>query len=168
MIAFRKAHPSLCRSRFWRDDIRWYGVGPQVDLSRASRSLALCLRGASQGEDDVYVMVNAYWEALDFTVQDGAPAEWRLAVDTGKRLPARQSEIFIQFKGVPHSIFASRGAVVQPNKLVGFDPKSSTWFSITPISKSGGGTVRHMTFHRPTRTLWFGTDANTIGRAVVP
>jgi glucose-6-phosphate 1-dehydrogenase len=37
---------------------------------------------------------------------------------TGKRLPSRQSEIFIQFKGVPHSIFASRGAVVQPNKLV--------------------------------------------------
>jgi glucose-6-phosphate 1-dehydrogenase len=37
---------------------------------------------------------------------------------TGKRLPARHSEIFIQFKGVPHSIFASRGAVVQPNKLV--------------------------------------------------
>jgi glucose-6-phosphate 1-dehydrogenase len=37
---------------------------------------------------------------------------------TGKRLPVRQSEIFIQFKPVPHSIFASRGAVVQPNKLV--------------------------------------------------
>jgi glucose-6-phosphate 1-dehydrogenase len=37
---------------------------------------------------------------------------------TGKRLPARRSEIFIQFKGVPHSIFASRGATVQPNKLV--------------------------------------------------
>jgi glucose-6-phosphate 1-dehydrogenase len=37
---------------------------------------------------------------------------------TGKRLPERHSEIFIQFKGVPHSIFASRGATVQPNKLV--------------------------------------------------
>jgi glucose-6-phosphate 1-dehydrogenase len=37
---------------------------------------------------------------------------------TGKRLPERHSEIFIQFKGVPHSIFAMRGAVVQPNKLV--------------------------------------------------
>jgi len=37
---------------------------------------------------------------------------------TGKRLPSRQSEIFIQFKGVPHSIFASRGAVLQPNKLI--------------------------------------------------
>jgi glucose-6-phosphate 1-dehydrogenase len=39
-------------------------------------------------------------------------------IRTGKRLPTRQSEIFIQFRGVPHSIFASRGAMVQPNKLV--------------------------------------------------
>jgi virginiamycin B lyase len=57
---------------------------------------------------------------------------------------------------------------VQPNRLVGFDPKSEGWFSVTPIAESGGGTVRHMIFHAPTRTLWFGTDANTIGRAVVP
>jgi len=71
MIAFRKAHSSLCRSRFWRDDIRWYGVEGPVDLSHDSRSLAFCLRGASQGEDDVYVMINGYWEALDFTLQDG-------------------------------------------------------------------------------------------------
>jgi glucose-6-phosphate 1-dehydrogenase len=37
---------------------------------------------------------------------------------TGKRLPTRHSEIVIQFKAVPHSIFASRGALTQPNKLV--------------------------------------------------
>jgi glucose-6-phosphate 1-dehydrogenase len=37
---------------------------------------------------------------------------------TGKRLPSRQSEIFIQFRNVPHSIFGGRGAVLQPNKLV--------------------------------------------------
>jgi virginiamycin B lyase len=57
---------------------------------------------------------------------------------------------------------------VQPNRLVGFDSKSERWVSITPISESGGLTVRHMIFHTPTRTLWFGTDANTIGRARVP
>ncbi len=28
MIGFRKAHPSLCRSRFWREDVRWYGTRP--------------------------------------------------------------------------------------------------------------------------------------------
>jgi virginiamycin B lyase len=57
---------------------------------------------------------------------------------------------------------------VQPNRLVGFDPKTESWISVTPIAESGGGTVRHMIFHAPTRTLWFGTDANTIGRAIVP
>jgi glucose-6-phosphate 1-dehydrogenase len=37
---------------------------------------------------------------------------------TGKRLPNRQSEIFIQLRHVPHSIFESRGALAQPNKLI--------------------------------------------------
>ena len=57
MISFRKAHPSICRSRFWRDDVSWYGTGPTPDLSNDSHSLALCLHGASQGDDDVYVIV---------------------------------------------------------------------------------------------------------------
>jgi virginiamycin B lyase len=57
---------------------------------------------------------------------------------------------------------------VQPNRLVGFDPKTESWISVTPIAESGGKTVRHMVFHAPTRTLWFGTDANTIARAKVP
>ena len=83
MIAFRKAHPSLCRSRFWREDVRWYGVGPAVDLSDDSRSLAFCLSGASQGDDDLYVMANAYGAALEFTIQTGAASEWQRIVDTG-------------------------------------------------------------------------------------
>ena len=29
MLASRKAHRSLGRSRFWRDDVRWYGIGPE-------------------------------------------------------------------------------------------------------------------------------------------
>ena len=37
---------------------------------------------------------------------------------TGKRLPSRQSEIFIKFKSVPHSIFDMKGAALQPNKLI--------------------------------------------------
>jgi virginiamycin B lyase len=52
----------------------------------------------------------------------------------------------------------------EPNRLVGFDPRAEEFFSLTEIG-SGGGTVRHMVFHAPTRTLWFGTDANTLGRA---
>jgi len=87
MIAFRKSHPSLCRSRFWREDISWYGVGRSVDLSTDSRSLAFCLHGASQGDDDIYVMINAYWQELQFQIQEGAPHDWARIVDTGLPSP---------------------------------------------------------------------------------
>jgi isoamylase len=87
MIAFRKNHPSLSRSRFWREDVTWYGVGPAVDLSRDSHSLAFCLHGASQGDDDIYVMINAYWEELEFNVQEGTAQEWKRIVDTALPSP---------------------------------------------------------------------------------
>jgi glycogen operon protein len=96
MIAFRKSHPSLCRSRFWREDISWYGVGPTVDLSPDSRSLAFCLHGASQDDDDIYVMINAYWETLQFQIQEGAPQDWLQIVDTDQPSPSDFSE-----RGVP-------------------------------------------------------------------
>ncbi len=37
---------------------------------------------------------------------------------TGKRMATRRSEIAIQFKAVPHSMFAGRGGLLQPNMLV--------------------------------------------------
>lgn len=37
---------------------------------------------------------------------------------TGKRLPARQTEIFLQFRDIPHSIFSGSGAVAEPNALL--------------------------------------------------
>jgi len=37
---------------------------------------------------------------------------------TGKRLANRQSEIFIQLRQVPHSIFESKGGFAEPNKLI--------------------------------------------------
>jgi virginiamycin B lyase len=47
-------------------------------------------------------------------------------------------------------------------KLVGFDPKTEQFFANIPVSNS----IRHMMFHAPTNTMWFGTDSNTIGRIV--
>lgn len=88
MIAFRKAHPSLGRSRFWREDVNWYGVGQQTDMGFFSHSLAFCLHGASQGDKDIYVMVNAYWEDLAFTIQEGTAQDWRRVADTS--LPSPQ------------------------------------------------------------------------------
>lgn len=54
-----------------------------------------------------------------------------------------------------------------PNRVVGFDPRSGEFLGSTPIP-SGGGSVRHMVYHAPTRSLWFGADTNTIGRAQLP
>jgi virginiamycin B lyase len=53
--------------------------------------------------------------------------------------------------------FAETGATA---RLVGFDPKTEKFFVQAPVSAG----IRHMEYHRPTRTLWFGTDANNIGR----
>ena len=86
-IAFRKAHPSLGRSRFWRDDVRWYGIGPLPDLSYESRSLAFHLDGRSQADRAMYVMINAYWEPLTFTIQATARSKWARVIDTGAQSP---------------------------------------------------------------------------------
>jgi virginiamycin B lyase len=56
---------------------------------------------------------------------------------------------------------------IRPNQFVGFDTKSRRFIGTTSI-KSGGGAVRHMVYDASTRSIWFGTDAGTIGRAVVP
>jgi virginiamycin B lyase len=54
----------------------------------------------------------------------------------------------------------------EPNRLVGFDPAVERFVSVTEIP-SGGGSVRHMHYDGATGAVWFGTDAGTIGRAVV-
>jgi isoamylase len=87
MIAFRKAHPSLCRSRFWRDDIHWYGPTGPTDLSYASRQLAFGLRGVSQGDADLYVMINMAPDDVAFEIQEGPARRWARIVDTARKAP---------------------------------------------------------------------------------
>jgi glucose-6-phosphate 1-dehydrogenase len=56
---------------------------------------------------------------------------------TGKRMPERDTEIFIQFRDVPYSIFASRGATTRPNKLIiGLQPEET--ISLHLMSKTPG------------------------------
>jgi len=55
---------------------------------------------------------------------------------------------------------------VQPNVFMGFDPRTDSFHSATEIS-SGGGTIRHMHYHEPSGAVWFGTDTNYVGRAIV-
>ncbi|MCZ6646839.1 MAG: lyase [SAR324 cluster bacterium] len=55
---------------------------------------------------------------------------------------------------------------VSPNFFVGFDTRTERVFSVTPIP-SGAGAVRHMDYHAGSGAVWFGTDRNTLGRALV-
>ncbi|MEJ6010834.1 glucose-6-phosphate dehydrogenase [Novosphingobium aquae] len=50
---------------------------------------------------------------------------------TGKRMPERVTEIIVEFKRLPHSIFASRAACTQPNKLIiGIQPAENITLSL--------------------------------------
>ena len=50
---------------------------------------------------------------------------------TGKRLPERVTEIVIQFRCIPHSIFEGRGATTRPNRLViGIQPEENVQMSM--------------------------------------
>ena len=120
MIAFRKAHPSLSRSRFWREDVRWFGAGPSVDLSGHSHSLAVSLRGQSQQDDDIYLMINAGLQALTFTIQDGKAGDWRRVIDTSGENPDDFRE--------PGKEVALRSASyeVKPRSLAGFIRRTQT------------------------------------------
>ena len=87
MIAFRKAHPSIGRSRFWRDDVRWYGPAGPVEMGPDSRQLGYCLHGASQNDRDLYVMINAGIQDVRFAIHECAAGGWRRVVDTSKPSP---------------------------------------------------------------------------------
>lgn len=118
MIAFRKAHPSLGRSRFWREDVVWYGVGPAADLSHDSHTLAFCLHGASKGDHDIYVMINAYWEQVKFDLQEGFPQEWERVVDTALPSPSDFAD-----QGVP---LEKKTYAVAPRSIVVLLRRSGT------------------------------------------
>jgi glycogen operon protein len=92
MIAFRKSHPSIARSQYWREDISWYGhPGGTPDYSPEGQTLAYCLHGASLEDDDIYVMVNGSANDFQFQIQEEPFDEWFLVADT--RLPSPQDFI---------------------------------------------------------------------------
>ncbi len=87
MITFRKAHPSLSRSTFWRDDISWYGTEGPVDYSPSSQALAFYLDGSKLKDQDLYVMINVARESRVFAIQKKANNRWRRAIDTSLASP---------------------------------------------------------------------------------
>lgn len=90
MIAFRAAHPSIGRSRFWRSDVQWFGPAGNMDYGSEVKTFAFYLKGqnAEQHIDDkdIYVMINSYWKAVEFTFQVAA-GDWFRVVNTGLDAP---------------------------------------------------------------------------------
>ncbi len=56
---------------------------------------------------------------------------------------------------------------IQPNRFIGFDTGSEEFIGSVTV-ESGGGTIRNMYYDPDTNSIWFGTDVNTVGRAVLP
>lgn len=82
MIDFRKRHPTLGRSRHWRQDVQWYGPSGALDVSDPSRAFAFHLHGSDLSDIDLYVMINASPMIVDFCVQAKIQDDWRRIVDT--------------------------------------------------------------------------------------
>jgi glycogen operon protein len=85
LIAFRNSHPGICRARYWRSDVSWYGPNGAPDMSPTSHTLAYVIHGTSQGDTDIYVMINAYWQDVSFTLQE--PGPWSRVIDTNRASP---------------------------------------------------------------------------------
>ncbi len=83
LLALRRRHPVLSQPEFWGDDVTWFGVDGQVgggddDDDPGARALAWTVGG-------LYVMANAWWEHLEFTI--GTPGAWTRVVDTTRPPP---------------------------------------------------------------------------------
>ena len=92
-------------------------------------------------DTETFVAIRAH---LDNWRWKGVPFYLR----TGKRMPERKTEIVIQFKRVPHSIFAGQGAKSEPNKLIiGIQPRENVGLTVmakVPGLDRGGVRLREV------------------------
>jgi isoamylase len=96
MIEFRKTHAALRRGQFFAGavnerglrDVAWHGTklnSPGWQDSEG-RVLAVTLAGFS-GDPDLHIMLNMYWEGLDFELPSVPGRKWLRAVDTSQPSP---------------------------------------------------------------------------------
>jgi len=122
MIRFRLDHPTLHRSRFFTgavnerglQDLTWHGVdlnSPGWDDPDA-RALAFTLAGFD-GEADIHVMANMYWEPLEMAVPTADGRNWLRVVDTSQPSPddVREAGSEVPFSGERYAV-GGRSVVV--------------------------------------------------------
>ena len=120
IIAFRKAHPALWQPHFYAGkvndrgvaDITWHGTklgSPGFDDPNG-RALACTIAGFGS-DRDLHVMMNMFWEPLDFEVPLDPRRTWHIAVDTfapspldipdlDQRSPLRSSPCTVQGRSI--------------------------------------------------------------------
>jgi isoamylase len=91
MIAFRTAHPALRQRHFYTGevnergvaDVTWHGtrLGSPGFGDPQARALACTIAGFG-GDSDLHVMMNMFWDPLDFEVPVDPQRAWHIAVDT--------------------------------------------------------------------------------------
>ena len=100
LLSLRRAHPAFRRRRFVQGarpgEVDWFTpAGQPMTAERwqdpLARAVTACIdgsrdpdrdaRGRPLLDDDLLVLINGYWEPLDFTVPP-MDARWRLALDT--------------------------------------------------------------------------------------
>jgi glycogen operon protein len=120
LIDFRKRHASLRRQCFFTGksnerglkDVTWHGCKlnePSWNDPNA-RALAFMLAGFD-GEEDIHVLLNMYWEPLDFDLPPLAGRSWHLAVDTAENAPLDAAEPGKE-KRVTNGSFCAQGRSV--------------------------------------------------------
>ncbi len=96
MIEFRKRYATLHRGEFFSGavnerglpDVTWHGTKLNEPgwSDPDARALAMTLAGFD-GDADLHVMLNMYWDALEFEVPAVAGRRWLKAVDTAAASP---------------------------------------------------------------------------------
>lgn len=87
LIGFRKSHPSLSRSHYWREDITWFGPDGPCEMGHDSQVLAYRLLGGDLNDQDFYVMINGSRSGREFRICEGSELEWKKVLDTSLESP---------------------------------------------------------------------------------
>lgn len=127
----------------------------EIELPRAN---ARPRRLEVMADGNVWYVDYAEGKLGRYAPQSGEFTEWQMPQGEGARPYGMASD-----SGGRLWMVASG---VQPNVFIGFDPATEAFFGATEIG-SGGGTIRHMHYHEPSGAVWFGTDTNYVGRAIV-
>ncbi len=95
MIEFRKTHSTLRRRFFFTGtvnerglpDVSWHGckLNSPGWSDPDARALGMTL-GGFDGEPDIHVMLNMYWDSLEFEVPPVPGRQWFTTVDTDPTL----------------------------------------------------------------------------------